>query len=130
MEYRITFSPNNLEPFTWLRPTFESACSLGKELADFDLGIYDTLTKASERMIAAYKAYRRKHGINHPDLICISTCTIDKKINGCWWIVSEDLENEDEEPYLEAFDNNLETGNGSLLLWNVIPPAQTLPMMR
>lgn len=108
MEYRITFSPNNLEPFTWLCPTFESACKLANELADFDLGRYDNLTKASEKMLSAYKVYRRSHGINHPDLIFMSTCTIDKKINGYWWIVSEDLENEDEEPYLEAFDNNLE----------------------
>lgn len=103
MEYRITFSPKNLEPFTWLCPTFESACFLGKELADFDLEIYDTLTKASERMIAAYKAYRRKYGINHPDLAFMS-CTIDKKIGDYWWICSEDLEEEELKPYKQAFD--------------------------
>lgn len=103
MEYRITFSPNNLAPFTWLCPTFESACKLANELTDFDLGRYDNLTTASERMLSAYKAYRRGHGINHPDLVFTSSCTVDKKIDGQWYICSEDLETEEEEPYMEAF---------------------------
>lgn len=106
MDYRVTFSPNNLEPFTWLCPTFESACDLGIQLADFDLGIYDQLKPNSERMIAAYKAYRRKHSINHPDLVFISVCTIDKKIGDLWWICSEDMKEEEEQPYMEAFNNN------------------------
>lgn len=109
MEYRITFSPNNLEPFTWLCPTFESACDLSKQLANFDLGHYDTLKLNSDRMLSAYKAYRRNHGINHPDLIYISVCTIDKKDDkGLWWICSEDLEVEEEELYMCAFDNDLD----------------------
>ena len=42
-----------------------------------------------------YQAYRRKHGINHPDLIAYSVCTIEQKDeNGNWWIVSESLEYE------------------------------------
>lgn len=108
MDYRITFSPNNLEPFTWKVKTFPTAVEYADLLTKFDLGRISEASLLGDRlrMIAAYKAYRRKHGINHPDLIFISTCTIDKKIGDYWWIVSENLEEEDMEPYLEAFDNN------------------------
>lgn len=107
MDYRITFSPNNLEPFTWKVENFNLAQEYAYVLCDFDLGRIreqDTST-AQQRMLSAYKAYRRNHGINHPDLIFISICTIDKKIGDKWWVVSEDLEEEDMEPYMEAFDN-------------------------
>lgn len=106
MNYRISFSPNMIEPFTWKCSSFEQACLLANWLADFDLGQKpdnsDDLPIVG-RMISAYKAYRRQHGINHPDLIHTSTCTIDKYIDGQWWIVSEDLEEEDLEPYMEAY---------------------------
>lgn len=109
MEYRITFSPNNLEPFTWLCESFDKASILANYLCEFDLGRKPHQSDEYAivgRMIAAYKAYRRKHSINHPDLIFISTCTIDKKIGDYWWIVSEDLEEEDMEPCMKAFDND------------------------
>lgn len=107
MEYRISFSPNFLKPFTWKCGDFKSACLLANELADFDLGNQPTepYQGVLQRMISAYKQYRRQHGINHPDLIHTSTCTIDKFEDGTWWIVSEDLENEDETGIIEA-DND------------------------
>ena len=107
--YRITFSPNNLEPFTWGCIDFNLAQEYANVLCDFDLGRIrerDT-SSAQQRMLSSYKAYRRNHGINHPDLIFMSVCTIDKKDEkGLWWICSEDLEEEEDFPYMCAFDNN------------------------
>lgn len=104
MIYRISFSPNMLQPFTWKCSSFEQACDLANLLADFDLGNQvNSDTPIVNRMISAYKAYRRQHSINHPDLIHISTCTIDKFEDSKWYIVSEDLETEDE-CCMEAWD--------------------------
>lgn len=108
--YRVTFMPNGLTPFTWKCENFQQAVLYADKLAMFDLGKYypnpENIKEAGiQRMIAAYKEYRRNYGINHPDLIQYSICTIDRKIADNWWICSEDLETEDEQPYIEAFDN-------------------------
>lgn len=108
--YRVTFTPNFLIPFTFKVETFALAQEYANVLADFDLGRVreQDVSTAQQRMLSCYKAYRRSHGINHPDLIHTSYCTIDKKDeNNLWWVVSEDLEYEEEELYMEAFDNDI-----------------------
>lgn len=98
--YRVSFSPNFLEPFYWGVESFELACEYASVLADFDLGrirIQDT-SSAQQRMLAAYQAFRRSHGINHPELIETSTCTIDIFYKDNWWIISEDLMTQQYEP--------------------------------
>ena len=110
MKYRITFSPNGLEPFTYLAHEFYQALRLANLVAYFDLGQVtraDLNTFAEARIISAYKAYRRNHDINHPDLISYSTGTVDEQDDqGLWWVVSESLdEREYEVGEIPAFDN-------------------------
>lgn len=105
MDYRVCFSLNGLTPFTWKTSTFELATEYANVLCNFDLGRIkeqDT-SSAHQRMLAAYKAYRREHGVNHPSMIITSTCTIDRLVDGTWYIVSEDLETEEEDPYMESY---------------------------
>lgn len=105
--YRITFSPNGLEPFTWSTRDFgHDVLRLANVLADFDLGRSIDIS-LDHPMIVAYKAYRQKHSINHPDLISYSTSSVDEMDeNGAWWIISESLnEKEFEIGEMPAFDN-------------------------
>lgn len=107
-KYRITFSPNGLEPFTWLVHTFGAAMRLANTLADFDLG--RNIPDQNHPMITKYKRYRQKHSINHPDLISYSTGSVDEQDdNGVWWVISEGLnEREFEVGEMSAFDNHIE----------------------
>ena len=95
--FRITFFVNFINPpFIWGKlDNFDRASQLANLLAKFDLGRasdeeIDTIHGSA--MIASYKTYRRKHGINHPDLISASDMSIDQFDGENWWIVSEDLD--------------------------------------
>lgn len=98
--FRIVFFVNFIEiPFIWQGfdgiSNFDRASQLANLLAKFDLGRanseeIDAIHGGA--MIASYKAYRRKHGINHPDLISASDMSIDQFDGENWWIVSEDLD--------------------------------------
>lgn len=92
MNFRVVFSPNGLEPFISLQQDYKSAVANALLIAAFDLG---AISVKENPLLRAYQAYRRKNGINHPDLISFSTCSIEQKDeNGKWWIVSESLEYE------------------------------------
>lgn len=111
-EYRVCFSPNGLSPFTFKVPSFNEGVKVQSELCKFDLGQdYDEQNKLVGRCIAGYRAYRRRHGINHPDLIAFSTCTIDVKVDGVWLVAEMDGEFDDDgfpieepDPYCESYN--------------------------
>ena len=97
-KYRITFSPNGLNPFIWMGlqgiTSYEKAAERFNLLAQFDLGnVDDSTIKAQhgDEMIKRYKAYRRSHGINHSSMIAFSSGTIEQwdEESQEWWIVSE-----------------------------------------
>ena len=113
--FRIVFFFNFIPtPFIWKGfegiSEFERASQLANLLADFDLGRttdeeIDTIHGSA--MISAYKVYRRKHGINHSDMIEVSDMTIDQFDGKSWWIVSEDCDTiEYEFGEMDAFDTN------------------------
>lgn len=107
-KYRVTFSPNGLEPFTWECKSLERGLQIADAIADFDLG--RGFDSSCAKVIHSYKAYRRSHSINHPDLIQFSTASVDEKDeNGQWWVVSESLnKREFEVGEMPAFDNESE----------------------
>lgn len=108
-KYRVCFCPNNLKPFTWSVSSFEEGCKTKAILCEFDLGRLDPAhligEGPSQRCVAAYKAYRRSYGINHPDLIFISTCTVDRLIDEQWYVAEDEYNDQVEEldPYQESF---------------------------
>ena len=122
--FRIVFFVNFIQtPFIWKGfegiSEFKRASQLANLLADFDLSrttdeeILPKVTAAKiatfngEAMISAYKAYRRKHGINHPDMIEVSDMSIDQFDGKSWWIVSENCDTiEYEFGEMDAFDTN------------------------
>lgn len=87
--FRVVFSPNGLEPFISNQPDYISAIATARLIADFDLG---RVAANGNPTLLAYQAYRRKYGINHPDLINISICSVEQFENGQWWVISETLE--------------------------------------
>ena len=101
MSYRITMSVNGLTPFTFPVSEFPLTVTLANALVDFDNGnlfLMEGEVPQQSTMLSSYKAYRRKNNVNHSDLIFASTCTIDKQDEeGHWWVVSENLENEEHE---------------------------------
>ena len=113
--FRIVFSVNFISPpFIWQGlegiNNFDRASKLANLLANFDLGRTsdeEIGTIHGGAMIASYKAYRRKHGINHPDLISASDMSIDQFDGENWWVVSGDCDTiEYEFGEMEAFDTN------------------------
>ncbi len=111
-KYRVCFSPNGLEPFTFNLPSYDVAMTVLNELAKFDLEqSYDNSNKVVEDVVTAYKAYRRKHGINHPSMIQFSTGTVDVLVDGVWYIAESECEEDENgnaieelEPYMESFN--------------------------
>lgn len=98
--FRIVFFVNFIKtPFIWKGfegiSEFKRASQLANLLASFDLGMttdeeVDTIHGSA--MISAYKAYRRKHGINHANMIEVSDMSIDQFDGKSWWIVSENCD--------------------------------------
>ena len=98
--FRIVFFVNFIEiPFIWQGfdgiSNFDRASQLANLLAKFDLGKatseeIDAIHGSA--MIASYKAYRRKHGINSPDSITVSDMSIDQFDGEDWWGISENLD--------------------------------------
>lgn len=111
-QYRICFSPNGLTPFTFAIQSFDEGARVQTELCKFDIGqMYDEQNKLVARCISAYKAYRRRHGINHPDLIFTSVSTVDVRVDGVWLVAEMDGEVDDDgypieepDPYCESYN--------------------------
>lgn len=98
--FRIRFTANNLEPFTYQGSDgvciteYKRAVEMADFLCDWDLGFKnkeDIKSTNVKPLIDAYRTYRQKHGINHPELVASSTCTIDQYDGRDWWIVSENF---------------------------------------
>ena len=111
--FRVVFSINEIPtPFVWKGLEgiikFERAVVLANLLCKFDLGLTtEAENQVGIQMIQAYKAYRRKHEVNHPDMIWVSDCCIDQFDGKDWWTVSNDLETEEHEHgWVEAFDTS------------------------
>lgn len=89
--FRVVFIPNGLPAFTTKQPDYISAVATANLIADFDLG---RVSANGNPTLQAYQAHRRKYGINHPDLINFSICSVEQFDNGQWWVVSDCLESE------------------------------------
>ena len=113
--FRVVFSINEIPtPFVWKGlcgiVEFSRALTLANILCKFDVGLAsqeEIENSYATQMIKSYKAYRRKHEVNHPDMIWVSDCCIDQFDGKDWWTVSNDLETEEHElGWVEAFDTS------------------------
>lgn len=106
--FRITFFVNMKHIFTWLVASYTLAIEYSNVLAEYDLGRRTIEDDKYAGMLNAYRAFRRQHGINHPDAVVTSELSIDQRdsVTNVWWMVSE--RSNDEPDYelgeMHAFD--------------------------